>query len=33
MAHDRLLLRVHGYNIRLGMKPSLVQEIFIVLKI
>ena len=33
MAHDRLLLCVYGYDIRSGMKPSLVGEIFIVLKI
>jgi hypothetical protein len=33
MAHDRLLLCVHGYDIRSEMKPSLVGEIFTVLKI
>ncbi len=33
MAHDRLLLCSHGYDIRSGMKPSLGGEIFIVLKI
>ncbi len=33
MADDRLLLCVHGYDIRSRMKPSFVGEIFIVLKI
>ncbi len=33
MAHARLLLCVHGYDISSGMKPSLAGEIFIVLKI
>jgi hypothetical protein len=33
MVHDRLLLCVHAYDIRSGMKPSLVEEIFIVLKV
>ncbi len=31
MAHDRLLLCVHEYGMRSGMKPSLVGEIFVVL--
>ena len=32
MVDDRLLLCVHGYDIRSRMKPSLAGEMFIVLK-
>jgi len=32
MAHDRLPLCVHRYDVRLEMKPSLVQEIFVIRK-
>lgn len=32
MAYDGLLLSVHGCNFRLEIKPSLVAEIFIILK-
>jgi hypothetical protein len=31
--HDRLILRAHGYGIRLLMKPSSIGESFIVFKI